>query len=713
MNDVLNLVTRTSTKLLSALALALIVSAPTLAEVQEINDSELTMNRELHEDVHQTLFFLQRAHYKPSVLNDKFSSNVLDTYIDMLDPNKLYFTQADISSFEPYRYKIDDFLKRRDAEVAFTIFKTYRKRLDERTAKAAALIEQDMSFEVDENINIDSEELEWTKTEEELNERWRLRIKNDFVQQVLGETELEEARKNLDRRYARQRDVIYQLNADDVFEWFMNAYTKEIGPHTQYMSHATAENFRIGMSLSLQGIGAELRSEDDHTIVNSTITGGPAETSGKIDAEDKIVGVAQDDEEMIDVIGWRLRDVVKMIRGDKGTKVRLNIIDGDSPPGSPAEEVNIVRDVIKLEDRAAKLSYVEIPDRDAQRKYGVISIPSFYSGSGRPGTNEAYAATTYDVAKLIKEMESENPDGLIIDLRGNGGGYLNEAISLTGLFIDSGPVVQVVQSNRKRQELRDDDRGIAYNGPLAVLIDRYSASASEIFAAAIQDYGRGIVIGERSFGKGTVQRLSALRFGDNVDHESQIKFTTAQFFRINGGSTQYKGVVPDIRLNSGTEDEDFGERSYDNALPWSTILAARYTPGEIPADQITELQLHHNERSQTSSAFNFLRKNSERVMANRDRKSLSLQLEKRKAERAELEAASLAELNEYRASLGLEPVDKDTREDNPLPDEDEHWNIVFHTEAARILNDKDNWARTLLTKAEQARAINSEPPVTD
>ena len=341
---------------------------------------------------------------------------------------------------------------------------------------------------------------------------------------------MEEARKNLDRRYARQRDVIYQLNADDVFEWFMNAYTKEIGPHTQYMSHATAENFRIGMSLSLQGIGAELRSEDDHTIVNSTITGGPAETSGKIDAEDKIVGVAQDDEEMIDVIGWRLRDVVKMIRGDKGTKVRLNIIDGDSPPGSPAEEVNIVRDVIKLEDRAAKLSYVEIPDRDAQRKYGVISIPSFYSGSGRPGTNEAYAATTYDVAKLIKEMESENPDGLIIDLRGNGGGYLNEAISLTGLFIDSGPVVQVVQSNRKRQELRDDDRGIAYNGPLAVLIDRYSASASEIFAAAIQDYGRGIVIGERSFGKGTVQRLSALRFGDNVDHESQIKFTTAQFF---------------------------------------------------------------------------------------------------------------------------------------------------------------------------------------
>ncbi len=682
-------------------AFALSVNLSVRAEVQEISEDQLTMNRELHEDVHQTLFFLQQAHYQPGVLDDTFSSNVLDTYLELLDPNKLYFSQADIDSFEPYRYKIDDFLKRRDAEVAFTIFKTFRKRLDERTAKITELIEQDIAFDKDESMVIDAEELDWTSTPTELDDRWRLRIKNDFIQQILGETELSEARKNLNRRYTRQRDVIFQLDADDVFEWFMNAYTKEIGPHTQYMSHATAENFRISMSLSLQGIGAELRSEDDYTVVNSTIKGGPAESSGKIDTDDKIVGVAQDQGEMIDVIGWRLRDVVKMIRGDKGTKVRLNIVDGDAPPGSPAQEVAIIRDVIKLEDRAAKLSYVEVPEPEIERRYAVISIPSFYSSAGSPGSNESYTATTYDVAKLIKEMAAENPDGLIIDLRGNGGGYLNEAISLTGLFIDKGPVVQVVQSNRKRHELRDDDQGVAYDGPLAVLIDRYSASASEIFAAAIQDYGRGIVIGERSFGKGTVQRLSALRFGDYVAHESQLKFTTAQFFRINGDSTQHKGVVPDIALNSGSEDEEFGERSLDNALPWTTTAPAQYTASEIPADQVADLQKHHFERSQKSPAFQFLRQNSERVIANKNRKTLSLHLEKRQQERDQLETVALAELNAYRASLGLEPVDKDSREDNPLPGEDEHWDNVFHAEAARILNDQDNWVRTLLTKADQ------------
>ncbi|MEO0368179.1 MAG: carboxy terminal-processing peptidase, partial [Pseudomonadota bacterium] len=688
------------------LSLVLIVSALTsaagFAEVKPTADADLTMNRELHKDVHQALYFLQGAHYQPSTLNDQSSSNILDNYLEILDPNKLYFTASDINSLDRVRFKLDDILKRRDAEIAFDLFKSFRARVDARNQKLDGLIDRKFDYELSESLLVDRDSIAWASSEQELEDRWRKKIKADMLQQFLSDTEAEEARSNLKRRYQRQRDVVFQLGSDDVFEWFMNAYTKEFGPHTQYMSHATAENFRIGMSLSLQGIGAELRSEDDYTVINRTIAGGPAEASGVIDAEDKIVGVAQAGEEMIDVIGWRLRDVVKMIRGDKGTKVTLNIIDGDNPPGSTPERIEIVRDVIKLEDRAAKLSYIDLKEGNEDYKYGVISIPSFYSSNGKPTSDSSYAATTYDVEKLLKKMEGEDTDGLVIDLRGNGGGYLTEAISLTGLFIDQGPVVQVIDSKRKRQILRDTDSNIQYGGPLVVLIDRFSASASEIFAAAIQDYGRGIIVGERSFGKGTVQRLSPLRYGDYVTHESQIKFTTAQFFRINGDSTQHNGVMPDVVLNSGRNDEDFGERSLDNALPSSTTQSTKYMAETIPNELLAELQNKHIVRSNQSSAFKYLQQNSARVEENRDRKSVSLNMAQREQELESQETTSLSQLNSYRASLGLESVTADTREDNPLPDEDEHWNIVFQQEAARVLKDKSTWDRSLVSKNENS-----------
>ncbi|MCL4166518.1 UNVERIFIED_CONTAM: hypothetical protein GTU68_047788, partial [Idotea baltica] len=400
--------------------------------------------------------------------------------------------------------------------------------MDERTEMALNLIKQDFDFTVNESINIDRESLQWAQ-DEEIENRWYKRIKNDTLQQIMAETELDEIRSNLANRYQRQRDVTFQLKADEVFEWFMNAYARELGPHTQYMSHVTSENFRINMSLSLEGIGAALQTEQDYTVINRLIPGGPAELSGAIDPEDKIVAVGQANEEKVNVIGWRLMDVVQMIRGDKGTIVSLDVIKNDSAPGTPPETIKLTRDVIQLEDQAAKLT-----------------IPSFYSNSGIASNGGAkYTATTHDVRKLLEQVEESNSEGVIIDLRGNGGGYLNEAISLTGLFIPQGPVVQVVQSNRKRQVLNDDDRSVAYDGPMVVMIDRYSASASEIFAAALQDYGRALIIGERSFGKGTVQRVAPLRYGNNVTHESQVKLTTAKFFRINGGSTQYEGVMPD------------------------------------------------------------------------------------------------------------------------------------------------------------------------
>lgn len=698
-NSFAKTVTSKTTGLTLFITLLLGVNTASMGDVVSIKASELTMNDELHEDVHQTLYHLTYGHYTRSTLDDELSSRILDGYLKSLDPNKVYFTQADIKKFDKYRFKLDDFLKKRDAEVAFEIFKHYRKRMKERTELALDIIDTDFDFSKDETITIDRDEFEWAKTKSEVKDRWFKRIKNDTLQQVMAETPIMEIRKNLRRRYQRQYDVTFQLKAEEVFEWFMNAYAKELGPHTQYMSDATAENFRINLSLSLQGIGAALQTEEDYTVINRIIKGGPAERSGLIKPEDKIVSVAQDGEEAINVIGWRLMDVVQMIRGDKGTKVNLGILSGDSAPGSPPEYIELVRDVIQLEDQAAKLSQVEIPDGEQTRNYSVISIPSFYSNSNQARNGAKYTATTYDVRKLIEQMEETDSQGLIIDLRGNGGGYLNEAISLTGLFIEQGPVVQVLPSNDKRQVLRDRDSSVAYDGPLLVMIDRYSASASEIFAAALQDYGRAIIVGERSFGKGTVQRVAPLRYGDKVEHESQIKFTNAQFFRINGSGTQHKGVMPDIVLNSGVEDEEFGERAYDNALPWSVIDAADYESSEVPKLMINDLSELHHKRSIQSPAFKLLRQNSQRIAENKSIKELSLNQKSRQATRDQLENESLAQLNAYRASLGLEPVTLDTRKDNPLPDDDEHWNIVFHTEAAKILQDQINWSDSAVAKS--------------
>lgn len=686
----------TAVALFSTLTLGL--NSTSMADVVNIKASDLTMNDELREDVHQTLYHLTYGHYTSNELNDDFSSRILDGYIKLLDPNKIYFTKSDITGLDKYRFKLDDLLKKRDAEVAFEIFKLYRERMQERTALALELINTNFDFSKDEVIDIDREEFTWAKNKAEVKDKWFKRIKNDTLQQMLAETPTDEIRANLERRYQRQQDVTFQLKADEVFEWFMNAYAKELGPHTQYMSDATAENFRINLSLSLQGIGAALQTEEDYTVINRIIKGGPAERSGVIKPEDKIISVSQEGKEEINVIGWRLMDVVQMIRGDKGTKVKLGIVSGDSAPGSPPEYIELVRDVIQLEDQAAQLSQVEIPDGAQKRTYSVISIPSFYSNSNQARNGAKYTATTHDVRKLIDEMKQTDSEGLIIDLRGNGGGYLNEAISLTGLFIEQGPVVQVVPSNQKRQVLSDKDKSVAYDGPLVVMIDRYSASASEIFAAAIQDYGRAIIIGERSFGKGTVQRVAPLRFGNDIEHESQVKFTNAQFFRINGSSTQHKGVTPDIALNSGMEDEEFGERAYDNALPWSVIDSANYDKAVISNVMINDLSKEHLTRSDKSPAFTLLRQSSERGFENKAVKELSLNQKTRQATRDRLEKQSLEQLNDYRASLNLEPVTADTRKDNPLPDEDEHWNIVFHTEAAKILQDQIKWSDSAVAK---------------
>jgi carboxyl-terminal processing protease len=684
--------------LLASIAFS-IANTSALADVTRVPDAELTMNKNLSYDLHSTLYWLRFGHYSPKDLDDEYSSRIFDSYIKVLDPNKVYFTQVDMDGFEKYRSKLDDLIKKRDVEVAFDIFKLYRQRLDQRTDYILDLIDSDFDFDQTESINIDRDTYSWAANEIEVEAKWAKRIKNDTLQQLMAKTEIDEVRENLKRRYNRQRDVIYQLKADEVFEWFMNSFTRDHGPHTTYMSHVTAENFEISMSLQLTGIGAALNTDEDYTVVNRIITGGPAEKSNAIKAEDKIIAVGQDGEEMINVIGWRLMDVVQMIRGDIATKVRLDILPGESAPGSPPERLELVRDLIKLDDQAAQLSNIEITDGAIKHNYSVISIPSFYSNADqvRNGGGE-FIATTHDVNELLKEVKASDSEGLILDLRGNGGGYLNEAVSLTGLFIDQGPVVQVVGSRpNQRQVHRDTNSMIAYDGPLIVLIDRYSASASEIFAAALQDYGRALIVGERSFGKGTVQYPKALRDRDN-ERKSKIKFTNAQFFRISGSSTQHRGVVPDLVLNSGQEDTEFGERSYDNALPWSTTAAAKYVPRSFDSNLVNSLSEKHLRRSESSPAFSLLRKNSARIAENKNIKSLSLNLKERQVDRDQREAQSLENLNQYRRSLGLEAVTEETRKDNPLPDEDEHWNIVYHTEAARIMQDFNQPNRNVITK---------------
>ena len=667
------------------------------AEFVSVPESQLTMNSELSKDIYRTVSYLRNDHYLPKELNDDNSKKIFNTYLERLDPSKLHFTQADIKKLASHTKRIDDYMHEADAEVAFDIYKLFRDRVEQRTALVLELLEREFDFTQNEELAIDNDEVDWAKNEADVKERWRRRIKNDTLQQILADTPEAEIKHNLARRYQRQRDVIFQLKADEVFEIFMNSYTKELGPHTQYMSHVTTQNFRINMSLSLEGIGAALLTDEDYTVINRIVKGGPAQRSGLIKADDKIVGVAQEGEEMIDVIGWRLTDVVQMIRGDKGTKVSLQILKAESAPGSKPETIELVRDVIQLDDQAAKLTHVDIPEGNSKRKFAVISIPSFYSNSKQAKAGAKYTATAHDVRALLEQVKKDKSEGVVIDLRGNGGGYLEEAVRLTGLFIPQGPVVQSVFSNKKREVRRDRDKETAYEGPMVVLIDRYSASASEIFAAAMQDYGRALVIGERSFGKGTVQTVAPLRGRKEQGHESQVKFTIAQFFRVNGGSTQHRGVIPDIPLNYGAEDEEFGERSYDNALPWTQTQPVLYDSHHFSPAMISKLGDSHSKRSLESPAFELLRQTSQRIQNNKNIKKLSLNLKARQAERDKIEAQSLQQLNTYRASLGLESVTAETRKDSKLPDEDEHWNIVHQTEAAQILLDQLNWTNAVIT----------------
>ena len=646
-------------------------------------------HRKLNADI---LDHLTRRHYLKIDIDDDLSSKILNRYLDDLDPSHSYFYAKDIEEFEKkYRFKLDDSFRKSDLEPAFVIFNRYQQRLIERLKAAIQRLERsldDMDFNVEESLQVDRKDQPWPGSEEAMQDLWRKRLKSNIISLKLADETLEEIREKLLKRYKNQLNRVYQNNADDVYQSYINSLAQSIDPHTQYFSPHRTENFNINMSLSLEGIGAVLQTEDEYTKVVRLIPGGPAERSKLLRAADRIVGVAQgEDGEMIDVLGWRLDEVVNMIRGPKGSLVRLQILPVDTADEHQTKEISIVRDTVKLEEQSAKKRIIEVQRDNSKYKIGVIDIPTFYADfKGMNAGKPDYKSTTKDVEQLLLELKEENVQGIIIDLRDNGGGSLQEANSLTGLFIGLGPTVQVRNANGRIDIIRDHDPLIIYSGPLVVLVNRMSASASEIFAGAIQDYKRGFVLGEQTFGKGTVQSLLPLDQG-------QLKATTAKYYRISGQSTQHKGIIPDLDYPSLYSFEEIGESALPEALAWDQINSIPYQPYyNIDDNLLLKLKTMHTERNRMSLDYQYLLDRRERNEEMRQKKEMSLSEETRRKERDEAEKWLLQLENKLRLSKGEEPLEKisDMEEEEGIGvshSEDESKDDPLLQEAGEVLID--------------------------
>ena len=625
--------------------------------------------------------FLDKYHYKDFNIDNSLSDEILAAYIEALDPNRSYFYQKDIDSFQIFRFKLDDAISKTELSPPFQMFRLYQARVEERVLFSLDQLKTKYDFKVDEELIIDRSELAWAYSNHELNEIWRKRIKNDVLTLRLADKNPSEIKETLEKRYKGIAKRSEQIDAEDVYQLFINAFTSTLEPHTNYLSPRTSENFEIRMSLSLEGIGALLRTDGEYTVVEKVIPGGPADLSDLLHGSDRIVGIAQQSEkEFKDVVGWRLEEVVELIRGAKGTNVKLQILPGDEGQAAKIKEIKITRDKIKLEEQAAKSEVINIKENHQNYKIGVIDVPTFYIDFAAYQRGEKdYRSTTRDVDKLLTDLKSEKIDALILDLRSNGGGSLTEATQLMGLFIDEGPIVQVQDSSGHIEVHRDRDSNISYHGPLVVLVDRFSASASEIVASAIQDYHRGIVVGETTFGKGTVQQLVDLNnFSSGDDAKlGQLKATIAQYFRINGGSTQHQGVIPDIDFKTLLENEEHGERALKNALPASSIAPIKHYIGDIDAQIINQTSKLHSSRVKVNEKFNSILEIFQLDYDVRNQKALSLLESSRKEEYKRMEATR----TEYQELL------KDTEENLSKLDDDDKFIDVLLDETAHIATD--------------------------
>ncbi|EED32924.1 tail-specific protease [gamma proteobacterium NOR5-3] len=629
------------------LATGLGVSAPSVALI-EYSKAQQTTATELVEQ-------LEQRHYAKLKYDDALSSAHLDNYLDNLDGSKMFFTAADIAGFESFRTQMDDELANGRLDAGFSIFNRFHELL---TTRLESLVEtlprmiQDMDFTVDERYQLDVDGLAWAEDQAELDERWRLQIKNQVLNLRLADKPQDEIAETLVKRYTNQLTRVNQYNSQDAFQIYANALTELYDPHTNYFSPRRSENFNINMRLSLEGIGAVLSLEDEYTRVARIVPAGPADKQGELKPSDRIVAVGQDDDGPFeDVIGWRLDEVVELIRGPKDSTVRLQVLPAKSGADAERKTIKIVRNKVKLEEQSAQKRILELPRGNGETiRVGVIDIPTFYIDfeAMRRG-DENYKSTTRDVKKLIAELEEENVEGMIVDLRRNGGGSLQEANDLTGLFIEYGPTVQIRHSSRRVWRDGKRLRSTYYDGPLVVLINRLSASASEIFAGAIQDYDRGLIVGDRSYGKGTVQTMVPLT-------EGQLKITESKFYRISGDSTQHRGVVPDISFPSLYDPEEIGESALDNALDWDQINPVRhrrYSNVDSLVPQLTEI---FETRSSHNPEFLYLQDQLAVAEENRAITSVSLNEAVRREERKQREERALSIENRRRAARGEEPL---------------------------------------------------------
>ena len=670
---------------------AVLFSVSVLAKPSVVSVDSLRASEQQRQTALIITQVMEKFHYRKPRLDDDMSSAVFDRYLESLDSNRSFFSASDVARFEPYREQLDDSLHKGKLDPAYQIFRRFRELVEERVDYALELLKENkFDFDRDERYMFDRTDAEWLPDRAALDDLWRKRIKNDILSLRLAGKDEAEVTKTLTRRYEGIARRVGQMETEDVFQTFINAFTLSVEPHTSYMSPRLSENFDIGMRLSLQGIGAVLRNDNEFTEIQSTVAGGPAERSGELKGGDRIVGVAQGgDGDMEDVVGWRLQDVVDLIRGPKDSVVRLNVLPKSQGVGGRTREVTLVRDEIKLEDKAAKS---EIIEADGGVRLGVIEIPAFYRDFGAQAAGlEDFRSTTRDVRVLLDELQAERVDGIIVDLRRNGGGSLSEATELTGLFIEKGPVVQVKDASGKVEVERDPDPAQVYAGPLAVLVDRNSASASEIFAGAIQDYHRGLIIGEPTFGKGTVQTLVDLgRFLRSREDIGRLRLTMAQFFRVEGGSTQHRGVTPDIVFPTAKGATDHGERGLDNALPWASIKPAAHD--QLGDTSVSGLRTASEQRTAKNPGFHFLLAEEDDLIELEQRKTVSLRESVRRAEWEEREQQRLDRRNSLREFRGLPPLAAldDDDEKAAVADEDKDEEGIMRImleESANILAD--------------------------
>jgi len=609
---------------------------------------------------------LETQHYSRQRINDDISSQVFDRYLEMLDGQHSYFTAADITAFSAQRNRFDDMIHSGALEPAFDMFTVYEQRNRERIRHAIALLEKEPDWESKEAFEFDREKAPWASSTEELNELWRKRVKNDALTLKLTGKAWPDIAETLRKRYERVLTRVDQIKRDEVFEAIMNSFASVADPHTNYFSPVNTEENRIQMSLSYEGIGASLLLQDDYVTIGNLIPGGPAAVAAaaapatSLQVNDRILGVGQGNAGPVtEVIGWRLEDVVQLIRGKNGTIVRLQVLPAGAAPGGAERVVSLARGKVTLENQAAKKQRRTVTMNGRQLNIGIINVPGFYEDvQARSANNDDYRSTTRDVRRLIQELKAEGPlDGLLLDLRGDGGGFLPEAQGLTGLFIDRGPVVQLKGADGRIEVLDDPEAGLAYDGPMTVLVDRTSASASEIFAGAIQDYRRGVILGQTTFGKGTVQNQVRLDLWQGQSTSGQINVTIGKFYRVTGESTQHRGVEPDIALPSYISKEEIGESSLEHALPWDHIAPARFAALPRPDDLIKTLADNEKARAANDPDFKWLLESVAVAEKNRATKTLSLNVAERKSERESQDAVRLGLENERRKALqSLSPV---------------------------------------------------------